>query len=90
MRNRNLKLPRARLPEPLANCLRLYGFNWRGARSVNGKLWSVYRYGKPAKPPYVFQLHSDTPVEEVLSWCQAYERKNGTATYRIGEHPYEY
>lgn len=35
-RLRKLKLPRSPLPEPLANALRLFGYNWRMARSRNG------------------------------------------------------
>jgi hypothetical protein len=73
-RLRALKLPRAALPAPLANALRLYGWNWRGARSRNGKLWKIYPYGKPGPPQQTWDLHSDADPEQVIKWLVAKER----------------
>lgn len=72
-----LKLPRRNLPEPIANALRLYGYNWRGKRSRSGKLWSIYRYGKPGvklQGTDVWTLHSDADPAEVVKWLELKER----------------
>jgi hypothetical protein len=71
---RNLKLPRVKLPEALANALRLYGYNWRGKRSRDGKLWTIYPYGKPGPPQKTWPLHSDADPEEVVIWLVLRER----------------
>lgn len=73
-RQRDLKLPRSKLPEPLANLLRLHSFNWQGKRSRDGKLWTVYRYGQPAQGHNRFQLHSDVSLETAARWFELYER----------------
>lgn len=80
-RNRNLKLPRVKLPEPLANALRLYGFNWRGKRSLDGKLWTIYPYGKERKPNKTWELHSDADPEKVVKWLVALERSEYAPIY---------
>lgn len=61
---------RQKLPEPLANALRLYGYNWRGQRSRDGKLWKIYPYGKPGAPrgPRTWTLHSDADPQWVVQW----------------------
>lgn len=77
VRQRDLKLPREKLPEPLANALRLFGYNWQGKRSRNGKLWSIYRYGKPgqkAQDVDKWTLHSDANPAEVMKWLLLKER----------------
>lgn len=74
-RLRNLKLPRAALPQPLANALRLFGYNWQGKRSRNGKLWGIYKRAKPrGLGNDEFTLHSDADPEEVVKWLELRER----------------
>jgi hypothetical protein len=73
-RKRDLKLPRGKLPEALANALRLYGYNWQGKRSRNGKLWAIYLYGKPRTPENMWTLHSDADPAKVAEWLLLRER----------------
>jgi len=73
-RVRNLKLPRTKLPEALANALRLYGYNWRCKRSRDEKLWTIYPYGKQRKSDKVWTLHSDADPAGVLHWLLMRER----------------
>lgn len=75
--------PRGKLPDSLANCLRLHGFNWRPKRSLNGKLWDVYKFGLPRVSRETYVLHSDTRPDHLLSWCCKYERLGPGKLYKI-------
>jgi len=69
----NLKRPRSPLREPLANLLRLYGYNWRPARSIDGKLWNIYKRGVQDAARASWSLHNDAKPENVLAWLKARE-----------------
>jgi len=73
-RARDMKMPRVKLPEALANALRMYSYNWRGKRSEDGKLWTIYPYGKRRVPDKVWTLHSDADPALVLDWLARKER----------------
>lgn len=70
-RVRDLKLPREKLPEPLTNALRLFGYNWEPKRSHSGKLWAIYKFPVTLKK---WTLHADADPEEVVKWLTLMER----------------
>lgn len=77
MRYRNLRAPRGKLPEPLANALRMFSYNWQSRRSLNGTLWIIYKYGKPRARGNQWTLSSDAIPERVFQWLQ--HRESGDA-----------
>lgn len=79
MSSKHKRFRRGRLPDPLQSLLRLYGYNWRPQKSWSGKFWTVYKRGQPiVQGVNRFELHQDTPIEDVLWWVQ--RRENGQLT----------
>jgi hypothetical protein len=69
---------RFKLSEPLANALRLFGYNWRARPLRAGNLWTIYRYGKSEpdarKNRQTWTLHSEADPDAVVRWLAARAR----------------